>query len=75
MNVTGAQAKAARQLLGWSPTKLEGKTGVRALVITNFEDGRGQPSLLHLTVLRKIFEAAGIEFDDDGADVRLRTGK
>jgi hypothetical protein len=72
--LTGAQVKAARALLGWSITKLEGSTGVCSLIIANFEAAKGRPSVLQRTVLRRVLAAAGVEFEDDG-QVRLREGK
>jgi transcriptional regulator with XRE-family HTH domain len=75
MTIAADQLKAARELLGWTVANLAAKTGVASLVIANFEAQTGAPSTLQLTVLLKVVEAAGIEFDDEGPVVRLRKEK
>jgi transcriptional regulator with XRE-family HTH domain len=74
MTITGGQVKAARGLLGWTLKMLESKSGVTSTIIANFEAGKGRPSVLQLTVIGRVIEAAGIEFfERQGvANVRLR---
>ena len=70
MSVSGAQVKEARKLLGWTLKTLEGKSGVAATLIANFEADKGRPSVLQLTVLRRVIEAAGVAFTDDQSAVK-----
>ena len=70
MTITGAQAKTARGLLGWTLKTLEGKTGVTATVIADFEADKRAPTALQLTVIRRVIEAAGVEFTN-GPEPRL----
>ena len=76
MTITGEQVRAARKLLGWSRSDLAGHSGVSSTTIGNFETGRRKASVLDLSVVRRAFEAAEVEFIADnaeGAGVRLRT--
>jgi transcriptional regulator with XRE-family HTH domain len=45
MTITGAQVKAARQLLGWSQSRLAGEVGVSASNIAKPEGGDGAISV------------------------------
>jgi transcriptional regulator with XRE-family HTH domain len=72
MNITGAQVKAARLLLGWSQPKLAAETGVTAATIAKFEEGKQRPAMLDVSVVRRMLCDAGIEFVDGEPDVKLR---
>jgi transcriptional regulator with XRE-family HTH domain len=74
MILTGAQLKAARTLLGWTQQRIAGELGISVSQIVSFEAGKSQLSVLQTSVLRRVREAAGIEFEDDGR-VKLREGK
>ena len=73
MPITANQPKSARELLGWSQSKLAGRSGVSAATIARFEKGGRSPSILDLSVVRRVLAAEGIEFiTADGAQsVRL----
>src|SRR5476649_640864 len=62
MNITGSQVKAARLLLGWSQPKLAAETGVSAATIAKFEEGHQRPSMLDVSVVRRMLNDAGVEF-------------
>jgi transcriptional regulator with XRE-family HTH domain len=70
--ITSAQVKEARRLLGWTLKMLEGKSGVTSTILANFEADKGRPSVLQLTVLRRVIEAGGIEFTDEKPGVKKR---
>jgi transcriptional regulator with XRE-family HTH domain len=72
MAITSAQLKEARKLLGWALKTLEGKSGVASTIIANFEADKGRPSVLQLTVLRRVIEAAGVEFIDGQPGARMK---
>jgi hypothetical protein len=73
--VTPAQCRAARGLLGWRRSQLE-VAGVDDRTIRRFENGEVAPRPASLLVMRLAFEAAGIIFteedDEGGLGVRLR---
>jgi ribosome-binding protein aMBF1 (putative translation factor) len=74
--LTPEQVRAARQLLGWSRTRLAARIGVtHTAAIARYEDGKGQSRFLDLAVVRTVLESAGIIFGNEHAedpDVRLR---
>jgi transcriptional regulator with XRE-family HTH domain len=73
--ITSAQCRAARGLLAWSQQYLAEKAGVGIVTIHQLEAGTSQPRRATIDVLRRAFEAAGIEFIDEnggGAGVRLK---
>jgi predicted transcriptional regulator len=74
--LTPEQVRSARQLLGWSRTRLAARIGVtHTTAIARYEDGKGQSRFLDLAIVRTVLESAGIIFGDergDGPDVRLR---
>jgi transcriptional regulator with XRE-family HTH domain len=74
MNLTGAQCKAARTLLNWTQPRIAGELGISVSQVASFEAGKSQLSVLQTSVLRRVLERAGVEFEDDGR-VRLREGK
>ena len=71
MTITGAQVKAARQLLGWTPSELGGQTGVSSSTIGHLEGGKCRPSVLIVSTVQRALEAAGIEFVRGEPDVKL----
>jgi transcriptional regulator with XRE-family HTH domain len=74
MTITGAQVKAARHLLGWSRSVLAGHSEVSLTTMVNFERGTTRVSALQLSMMRRVLEAAGVEFitEHGAAGVRLR---
>jgi transcriptional regulator with XRE-family HTH domain len=76
MTLTGAQAKAARELLGWPQHRVAAELGVSQSAIARFELGKGRLSALQTSVLKRAFEAAGVEFTNGGEPgVKLSRGK
>jgi transcriptional regulator with XRE-family HTH domain len=72
MTLTGAQAKAARQLLSWPQYRLAAELGVSQTEIARFELGKRRLSALQTSVLKRALEAAGIEFTNgDQPGVKL----
>jgi transcriptional regulator with XRE-family HTH domain len=62
MTITAAHFKAARNLLGWSQSRLAGEAGVSATTVGYIEGGgRPAPASTVLKV-RQTLEAAGVEF-------------
>jgi transcriptional regulator with XRE-family HTH domain len=75
MTITGAQVKAARELIKWSQSKLAAETGVSVASIVKFEDGGQRPSMLDLSVVKRMLKDAGVEFTSGGQPgVRLKSG-
>jgi transcriptional regulator with XRE-family HTH domain len=75
MTVTGAQIKAARDLLRWSRAKLSVEAQVGFAVLSAFERGSRIPSQRTLDALKETFEAAGVAFTTDGRrEPRLKEG-
>ena len=75
MTITGSQVKAARRLLRWTQDQLAVEVRVSPATIGHFESGRRQPSALIVIVIRRVLEAAGIEFSNGGEPgVKLRKG-
>jgi transcriptional regulator with XRE-family HTH domain len=72
MTITGAQVKAARELLRWTQDRLAVETRVSPTAISNFETDRRRPSALSVSTLRRTLEAAGVEFIDGEPGVRLK---
>ena len=73
--ITSAQCRAARGLVGWSQQQLANKAGIGTVAVHQLENGTSQPRRATLDVVRRAFEAAGVEFIDEnggGAGVRLR---
>lgn len=74
--VTAAQLRAARGLLGWSQAKLAEMAEVSSMTVKRAE-GSGKPQATAGAVdrLRRALEAGGVEFIEEnggGAGVRLR---
>jgi transcriptional regulator with XRE-family HTH domain len=59
--ITGKQAKTAREMLGWTRTKLASMAHIAQSTVSNLEaKGRLSPPLA--VAVRKALEAAGVEF-------------
>jgi transcriptional regulator with XRE-family HTH domain len=74
--ITAAQCRAARGLLSWTQYDLADRAGVGTVTIHQLESGVGQPRRATLDVIRRAFEAGGVEFIGDkaggGEGVRFR---
>ncbi len=68
------QCRAARALLNWTQPQLARESGLSDVTIRTFEKGGGMRDS-NRTLLRLVFERAGLEFLDEngkGAGVRFR---
>jgi transcriptional regulator with XRE-family HTH domain len=75
MTISASQCRAARGLLGWTQQLLADRAGVGTVAINQLENEQSQPRRATLDVIRRAFEAAGVDFIDEnggGAGVRLR---
>jgi transcriptional regulator with XRE-family HTH domain len=72
MIITSAQVKAARQLLGWTQSRLAAEVGVSASNIAKLENGDGAISVLTVSTIRRALTEAGIEFVESEPGVKLR---
>jgi transcriptional regulator with XRE-family HTH domain len=73
--ITSEQCRAARGLLAWSQQELAQRARVGVVTVHQLEAGSGQPRRATLDVIRRAFEAAGVDFIDGnggGPGVRLR---
>ena len=73
--LTPSQCRAARGLLDWNQQDLANRAGIGIVTVRQLEAGLTQPRRATLDVLRRAFEAAGVEFIDEnggGPGVRLR---
>ncbi len=74
--ITGAQIKAARELLGWARNDLAKKSRIlTANMVMNAEDdapGTKPPTEAQWQAMRDTLEAAGVEFTEGEPGVRLR---
>ena len=82
MMITPAQCRAARGLIGWNQQDLAKEARIGVVTVHQLEKGVSQPRRATLDVIKRAFEAAGVEFIDEnggGPGVRLRkqsqTGK
>jgi predicted transcriptional regulator len=76
--ITPEQCRAARGLLAWGQQELAKKASVGVVTVRQFEAGTNQPRRATLSVIKRAFEDAGVEFIDgngDGPGVRLRKPK
>jgi transcriptional regulator with XRE-family HTH domain len=74
--ITAAQSRAARGLLGWSQQALADRARVGVMTVHQLEKDGARPRRSTMDVVRRAFEAAGVEFIDEnggGPGVRLRT--
>ncbi|HWX46900.1 MAG TPA: helix-turn-helix transcriptional regulator [Roseomonas sp.] len=75
LDVTPAQIRAARALLGWSRNQLAAACGVTVRTLDRLEAGKKEPSRRTAMAVRAALEDAGIAFipqDGGGPGVRLR---
>jgi ribosome-binding protein aMBF1 (putative translation factor) len=72
VSITPAECKAARKLVGWSQRDLATKLLLDKSAIRKFESRERLPWTLDLVELRRLFEAAGLEFVNDEDGVRLK---
>ena len=63
--MTPEQCRAARALLAWSQQQLATAARVAVVTVQQFEIGTSQPRRATLDVIRRAFEAAGVEFIDE----------
>jgi transcriptional regulator with XRE-family HTH domain len=73
--ITPAQCRAARGLIGWNQQDLAKEARIGVVTVHQLETGVSQPRRATLDVIRRAFEAAGVEFIEEnggGAGVRLR---
>jgi predicted transcriptional regulator len=73
--ITPEQCRAARGLLAWGQQELANKASVGVVTVRQFEAGTNQPRRATLSVIKRAFEEAGVEFIDEnggGPGVRLR---
>jgi transcriptional regulator with XRE-family HTH domain len=71
--ITGAQARAARLLLGCSQPKMAVKVHVSAATISNFENRKLGLSAATIAEIRYFLERTGVEFTNGGEPgVKLR---
>ena len=69
------QCRAARALLNWSQAELAERARVAKQTLTDFERGARSPYPRTLADIKKVLEAAGIEFMNGGAPgARLNKG-
>ena len=67
MEISPAQCRAARALLGWNQDKLAFRVGVAVKTIRSFETGRRKPLGITRAAIKQALEQAGIEFlSNDG---------
>jgi ribosome-binding protein aMBF1 (putative translation factor) len=73
--ITPAQAKAARDLLGWSRATLARKSSLVSTTVTSFERGE-MPTDHSILKMARAMEAAGVAFDNGREPgVKLRKPK
>jgi predicted transcriptional regulator len=76
MDITAAQCRAARALLGIKQSDLAEISRVSQRTIAHFEQGERQPVPSTLDALRRALEEAGVQFipeNGGGAGVRLKS--
>jgi transcriptional regulator with XRE-family HTH domain len=75
MAITAAHFKAARQLVGWSQSRLAGEVGVSESAVAYIERGLRPAASQVASRIQSALEAAGVEFTSEnggGAHVRHR---
>jgi len=72
MNIPADQVRKARGLLGWSQIAFAIRSSVAYARIAQYETGHQTLSGGAIAAIRQAFEAAGVEFDDQGHVVRSR---
>ncbi len=66
MSISREQLKAARALLGWTRSDVAVRAGVTDSTIGTFERGESQPLPSRVIAIRRVLEAAGVEFTNGG---------
>ena len=72
--ITGAQIRAARELLGWARDRLCPRAGLSATLLGKIEDGLRTPTNEQRLGIQGALEAAGIEFTN-GDDPAVKLGR
>jgi transcriptional regulator with XRE-family HTH domain len=75
--ITPGQCLEARELLGWSRTRLGVRCGLSHTDLLRFEMGRQFPKSESLAAIQQALEEAGVEFIPDkggGPGMRLSKG-
>ena len=76
MELTAAQCRAARGLIGWSQQRLATASKVAKPTIANFEAGKSTPYERTANDLIAALESASVEFTNgDQPGVRMRKAK
>lgn len=78
MEITAAQCRGARAMLGISQTELAQQASVSRQTVVDFERGARTPYTNNLVAIRSALEDAGVEFipeNGGGAGVRLKGEK
>ena len=73
--ITGAQIRAARELLGWPPSRLAQRAKVHSAIVRRAESvtGRAPVTVYQAALIRDALERFGIEFTDgDEPGVKLK---
>ena len=74
--ISASQCRAARGLLDWSQQELAEKAGVGVVTIRQLEASSHEPRRATLDVIRRAFEAAGVDFiDGNGKGPGVRLGR
>jgi transcriptional regulator with XRE-family HTH domain len=66
MILTGAQVAGARALLGWTRPQIAAELGISVSRVASFEAGKSELAVFHGSVLKRVFEKAGVRFDGRG---------
>jgi transcriptional regulator with XRE-family HTH domain len=75
MTITGAEAKAARLLLGWSQRKIAAELHISNVTISQFENRKRKVSAATIAEIRYALEGGGVEFTNCEPGVQLRKTK
>lgn len=73
--MTREQCRAARGLLNWTTSELAERAHVGRNAISGFETGRNAPRRATLKLIQDAFEAAGVEFIENGRGPGVRLVK
>jgi len=72
--ITGQQIKAARELLGWAPSRLAQRAKLHSTIVQRAESVAGEPpiTLYQQALIRDALERFGVEFTPGEPGVKLR---
>ena len=76
--ITGAQIRAARELLGWPPSRLAQRAKVHSVIVRRAEsvDGESPVTVYQAALIRDTLERFGVEFTNgDEPGVKLKATK